>query len=262
MTPSLVVTTSRKPAPLAEREAADWAARLAARAVPRTGRAIGTLCREEGVQGVLVISAHRPPTYVSADETVHYFYHPGMALTRVKHLIAGKGDPMVTVMGLAPGDSVLDCTLGRASDAIVASFVVGPTGRVIGLESSPLIAALTIHGLQTYVPPNRKVEAAMRAIDARHTDHLAFLRACSNDAFEVVYFDPLFSEPVTASSAMQPLRPLADDQPLSHQAVAEARRVASRSVVVKERPRAPLWKELGVTRVGGGKNSSIAYGVL
>jgi len=259
---SLVVTTSRQADPRAERDAAAWAARLAVRSVPRAGRSIPTLCRDEEVEGALVHSSGRPPTYVSADGSVRYFYHPGMALTRIKHLRAGKGDPMVTAMGLAPGDRVLDCTLGRAADAIVAGFVVGPTSRVVGLESSLLLAELTIHGLGTYTPPNREVEAAMRAIDARHAEHLAFLRACPDGAFDVVYFDPLFSEPVPASSAMQPFRPLADHPPLAPEAVAEARRVARRCVVIKERPRAPLWAQLGVKRLVGGKGSSVAYGTL
>jgi 16S rRNA (guanine1516-N2)-methyltransferase len=259
---SLVVTTSRQANPLAEREASDWAARLDVPSAQRAGRSVPAVCRDEAADGVLVISSERPPTYVSADGRVRYFYHPGMALTRIKHLVAGKGDPMVTAMSLVPGDRVLDCTLGRAADAIVATFVVGPTGCVVGLESSPLLAALTIHGLRTYTPPNRNVEAAMRAIDARHAEHLAFLRACPDRAFEVVYFDPLFSEPVAASSAMQPLRPLADHRPLAQAAVAEARRVARRCVVIKERPRAPLWEKVGVKRLVGGKGSSVAYGVL
>ena len=259
---SLVVTTSRQADPLADRDATVWATRLAVRPAPRGGRSVPALCRDEGVDGALILSSERPPTYVSAGGSVRYFYHPGMALTRIKHLRAEKGDPMVTAMGLRPGDRVLDCTLGRAADAIVASSVVGPTGRVVGLESSLLLAELTIHGLSTYTPPNQDVEAAMRAISARHAEHLTFLRACPDSAFDVVYFDPLFSEPVAASSAMQPLRPLADHGPLAPEAVAEARRVARRCVVLKERPRAPLWQQLGVRRFAGGRGSSVAYGIL
>jgi hypothetical protein len=259
---SLVVTTSRNPDALAAHEAEQWAARLGVRAVRRGGRSMAALCREESVVGALVISSARPPTYLSADGSLSYFYHPGMALTRIKQIAKGLGDPMVKAMELQEGDRVLDCTLGRAADAIVASHVVGPSGKVVGLESSPLLAELTIHGLRTYSPPNRAVEAAMRAIEAHRAEHLSFLAACPDDAFDVVFFDPLFAEPVAASSAMQPLRPLADHRPLSLEAVAEARRVATRSVVVKERPRSPLWETLSVRRFVGGKGSSVVYGVL
>jgi len=262
MASSFVVTTSRLADSAAQREAHDWAARLSTRVVPRGGRSIEALCRDERVEGALVISSAAPPTYLSADQSVRYFYHPGMALTRIKFLLQGKEDPMVRAMQLAEGDRLLDCTLGRAADAVVASFVVGATGRVVGLESSPLIAELTLHGLQSYEPPNPRVRTAMRAIDARRADHLPFLQTCPDHAFDVVYFDPLFSEPVAASSAMQPLRPLADHRPLSEEALAEARRVAARCAVIKERSRSPLWSRWGVRHIVGGKSSSIAYGVL
>jgi 16S rRNA (guanine1516-N2)-methyltransferase len=257
-----VVTTSRRPGATAAAEAEGWAERLGVRCVSRCGRSISMLCREDGVAGVLVISSAKPPTFVSADRGIHYFFHPGMALTRVRNIRRGMGDPMITAIELGEGDTVLDCTLGRGADAIVASYVVGARGRVVGLESSPLLAELTIEGLRTYEPPSEAVAAAMRAIDARQGDHLDFLQAAEARSFDVVYFDPIFGEPVEASSAMQPLRPLADDRPLAPEAVEEARRVARRAVVIKERPDAELWQQLGVRHFAGGKKSSIAYGII
>jgi len=256
------VTTSLKPDFSAGSQAAAWAERLRCRAVSRSGRSIASLCREEGVEGALVISSAKPPTFVSADGAIRYFFHPGMSLTRIRNLRKGMGDPMVTAMQLAEGDSVFDCTLGRAADAIVASYVVGATGRVLGVESTPLLAELTIEGLRTYEPPSEAVAAAMRAIDARCADHLDTLAQSADSSFDVVYFDPIFGEPVQASSAMQPLRPLADMRPLALEAVEEARRVASRSVIIKERPDAALWQELGVRHFVGGRKSSIAYGTI
>ncbi len=259
---SFVVTTSRRPGATATAEAEGWAERLGVRVVSRSGRSVSVLCREEGVAGVLVISSAKPPTFVSADGAIRYFFHPGMSLTRIRNIRKAMGDPMVTAMELGEKDTVLDCTLGRGADAIVASYVVGPRGRVVGVESSSLLAELTIEGLRTYEPPNESVAAAMRGIDARHGDHLDFLRAAEPRSFDVVYFDPIFGEPVEASSAMQPLRPLADDRPLAPEAVEEARRVARRAVVIKERPAADLWQQLGVHHFAGGKKSSIAYGII
>ena len=257
-----VVTTSRKTDAGASCEAVAWAERLGARAVPRGGRSIPTLCREEGVDGALVLSPGKPPTYMPGDGSAAYYYHPGMALTRLRNLEQGLGDPMVTAMALRPGDTLLDCTLGRASDALVASFVVGPTGRVVGVESSRLLAELTIHGLRTYEPTRRDLLPAFRRIEAYHGDHLPLLRSAAEDAFEVVCFDPLFEAPVEASSSMEPFRPLADSRPLDPAAVDEARRVARRCVVIKERPDARLWERLQVDRLVAGKASSIAYGVI
>jgi tRNA1(Val) A37 N6-methylase TrmN6 len=185
-----------------------------------------------------------------------------MALTRIRNLQQGLGDPMVTAMELATGDRVLDCTLGRGADALVASYVVGQTGRVVGIESSPLLAELTIHGLRAYQPARKAYAPLFRRIEALRGDHLELLRATPDGAFDVVAFDPLFEEPVTASSGMQPLRPLADHRPLTDDALAEALRVAARCVVIKERTEAALWGRLKVDRLVAGKASSIAYGVL
>ncbi len=256
------MTTSLKPDPAAGSQAAAWARRLGVRVASRSGRSIALLCREEGAEGALVISSAKPPTFVSADGAIRYFFHPGMSLTRIRNIRKGMGDPMVTAMQLAEGDSVLDCTLGRAADAIVASYVVGTTGRVLGVESTPLLAELTIQGLWTYEPPSEAVAAAMRAIDARCADHLDTLAQAGDNSFDAVYFDPIFGEPVQASSAMQPLRPLADMRPLAPEAIEQARRVAGRSVVIKERPDAALWEELGVRHFVGGKKSSITYGII
>jgi 16S rRNA (guanine1516-N2)-methyltransferase len=257
-----VVTTSQKADPGSLRDAKRWAARLGTRAVSRARRSIAALCADEGVDGALVLSPDRPPTFMSADGLLRYYYHPGMALTRIRNLCLDLGDPMVAAMGLGAGDALLDCTLGRASDALVASFVVGPTGRVVGIESSPLLAELTIHGLRTYEPSSAALTPIFRRIEAHRGDHLPFLQASPDRAFDVVCFDPLFEEPVEASSSMEPFRPLADPQPLTTDAIAEARRVASRCVVIKERPDASLWDRLQVNRLVGGKASSIAYGVI
>jgi len=259
---TFVTTTSRKTDLAALAQAEDWAGRLGVTAVPRRGRSIAVLCREEGVGGALVLSSARPPTFVSADGAVAYYYHPGMALTRIRNLVNGLGDPMVRAMELREGDWVLDCTLGRASDAVVASYVIGAAGRIVGVEASPLLAELTRHGLQTYRAAAETVTAALRRIQTVRGDHLAYLSEMPDKHFDVVYFDPVFERPVEASSAMVPLRPLADGRPLAEEAIQEARRVARRCVVVKERPRASLWGRLDVHRFISGKGSSVIYGVI
>lgn len=260
--PELVVSTSRKVNPSLHPAALAWAERLATRFVPRRDRSIAALCRDEAVPGALIISPDRPPTYSSADQSIRYFYHPGMALIRIRNIKKGMGDPMVRAMGLGEGDTVLDCTLGRASDALVAAYVVGETGTVVGIESSLLLAELTIDGLATYEPSSEALTPFFRSIDARHGDHREFLVNAEDGAYDVVCFDPLFAEPVEASSQMAPLRPLADHEPLTAETIAQAARVASRCVVIKERSGAALWGELGVEEIVAGNKSAVAYGIL
>ncbi|MGQ9730110.1 MAG: class I SAM-dependent methyltransferase [Candidatus Zipacnadales bacterium] len=239
-----------------------WAKRLGVRVVSRGRRSILRLCQEEDVAGALVLSRNRPPTYVSAEGDFRYYYHPGMALTRIRNIERGLGDPMIVAMELDSGDRVLDCTLGRAADAVVASYVVGETGRVVGIESSPLLAELTRHGLQTYQPSSQHLTCYFRAITVRQGDHLDILRASADEEYDVVFFDPLFEEPIEASEAMQSLRQLADRRPLTEEALAEARRVAARCVVIKERTNSAFWKRLPLRRLVAGRSSSVAYGVL
>jgi hypothetical protein len=169
---------------------------------------------------------------------------------------------MVDAMELGAGDSVLDCTLGRASDAIVASFVAGPAGQVVGLEIIPVIAEVTRHGLQTYESGRAELDAAMRRIEVHRADHRTYLSDVRAGAFDVVYFDPVFTTAVMESDAMVPLRALADKGTVTPETLVEARRVARRRVVVKNIAGSPLWAELGIVHFVGGSGSRVEYGVV
>ncbi|MCD7875155.1 MAG: hypothetical protein LUH17_09505 [Acidaminococcaceae bacterium] len=45
---------------------------------------------------------------------------------------------------------VLNCTMGLASDTIVASFITGAEGVVCAVEASPLLHFVVSEGLQNY----------------------------------------------------------------------------------------------------------------
>lgn len=190
------------------------------------------------------------------------YYHPGMGKPRIKRLKKGGQDPMVVAMDLSAGQSVLDCTLGLGSDALVASYVVGPSGRVVGWESIPLLAELVRRGLQEYEDDDPSVVEAMRRIRVENRDHRVALATLASRSFDVVYFDPMFREPVHLSAHMRPLRLLVDQRPLEEAVVQEALRVARRRVVIKERRDSPLFARWGVRKLVGGRNSRVVYGVL
>ena len=245
-----------------------WAERLpGAKVVPRHGKNLRQIAEENDAWAVLVIQHERVTVYLP-DEGIEYFYHPGMAKPRLKSIWRGQGDPMVTAMDLGEGDEVLDCTLGRATDAIIASYIVGPSGRVVGIESVPLIAALTEHGLKTFEfsqgrpEENEAIREAMARIEVVCADHLDYLRQAEPKSFDVVYFDPLFHRPVQESTAMIPLRALADKVPLRREAFERAKEVARRCVVVKQRRETPLWEQFPPDRVVTGRHSHIEYGVF
>lgn len=258
----LVVTTSRKMDAGRWAQAQEWAERLAAVLVLRSDRSLEDLTQEYEVAGVLVVGRERV-TYHEPAHNLEYFFHPGMARRRLRNIQLGRGDPMITAMRLRPSDTVLDCTLGRATDATVASHMVGPVGRVVGIEKVPVISWLTIQGLQHYEIKDAATREAMRRVEAYCADYTEFLPAQAEGSFDVVYFDPVFDQPLAGSSGMIPLRQLASDEPVTPEALTQARRVARRYVVIKQRIGTALWKELPFHfEIVAGGSSRIEYGVL
>ena len=189
-----------------------------------------------------------------------FAYHPGMAEIRVQQLLRGAPDHLVQALDLRSGARVLDCTLGLASDAAVAACVVGPTGRVVGLEASLLLHFAVQYGLAHYECKTPLLTAALRRVEAVHAVAGEYLAACAADSFDVVYFDPMFRHPVQGSKAMEALRPLALEEPLDRTTVELALKVAPR-VVIKERSEY-LLREYGCQEYVGGKYSRIKFGII
>lgn len=259
--PELVITTSRKPNPDIASRVEHWSRTLGATAVPRRERNIQTICREEGVRGVLIVQDDRAIYYEPAGG-IEYFFHPNLAAVRIRNIKHGAPDHMVEAMDLQPGDEVLDCTMGRAADAIICAHVVGEAGRVVAIEKVPVLAHLTIEGLRAGEFVSESFTAVMRRIDARCADHNDFLPQCKAVSFDVVYFDPIFDQPLKKSQSMEDLRALSDRDDVTPGAVREAIRVARRCVVVKQRRGAGLCERLGITDIRGGKRSRVEYGVI
>lgn len=235
------------------------AAWLRADVVPRQG-SLTQVCAAHGVAGVVVVGPERV-TYHEPARDLQYFYHPGMAKVRLHSHRRGDPDPMIQAMDAHPGDKVLDCTLGRACDALLVSWVVGEEGQVVGLEASGVLAALVRDGIARYVDPSAGLTAALRRISAHWADYREYLPQCPDGAFDIVYFDPLFDEPLESSPAMTPLRQLAETAPLTAAAVAEACRVARRRVVIKQRRGSGLWQHIPVDCVVHGRGARVEYGV-
>lgn len=259
--PDIIITTARADHPELAQRAQQWSQWLDAPVVLRNGRNLERLCTEHKARGVVVISAPRT-TYYEPDNGVEYFFHPNLASVRIHNLRVGLGDQLVQAMELGPGDEVLDCTMGRASDCILCSSVVGESGRVVGVEKVPVIAYLTVEGLQRSHFVSDRFTALMRRIDARCADYNEFLPTCADKSFDVVYFDPPFHRPITESLSMADLRALAHKEAISEEAVQEALRVARRRVVIKQRRGTALWAALGVEEIHGGRCARVEYGVL
>jgi 16S rRNA (guanine1516-N2)-methyltransferase len=189
-----------------------------------------------------------------------FFFHPNLSIVRLKQWFKGENDAMVRVAGLREGDHVLDCTLGMGSDAIVASFVTGESGRVVGLESEPLLAQMVADGLCNYVSGRPAIDMAMRRIEVINCNYRTYLAQSESDSFDVVVFDPMFRQTVYRSKAMQMLKPLANPNAVDPESVEHAMRVAKRRVLLKERCNSDEFARLGFTVVH--RSSSYAWGVI
>lgn len=235
------------------------AAELAGRFVPRKDSTLANLRRRYQDDYLLVVTANELRYY--EDEGSPLYFHPSMAFVRVKRLRKGEQDPLLAVSGCMPGDRVLDCTAGLASDSIVFAYGVGPAGHVTALESEQLLYTIIREGLQQYITGLNDVDDALRRIEVVQDNHLLYLSKLPDKSVDVVYFDPMFRDPIAASASLRPLRGLANHQALAKQAVTEAVRVARKSVVLKEMASSGEFERLGFERQRYG-NAKTAYGVI
>jgi Putative SAM-dependent methyltransferase len=123
---------------------------LGVKFVPRRKQSI-QLLQHHYNSDCLVVGKERLELY-KMGETEPFFYHPNSAMFRIKRLLRGEHDPFALAAKLSKGMKVLDCTLGLAGDAIVASFLTGKEGQVIGIEGQKYIAYLVQEGLLSWEP--------------------------------------------------------------------------------------------------------------
>jgi 16S rRNA (guanine1516-N2)-methyltransferase len=256
----VIVTTAEHPASQLVEQAVRLAGELGAQYVPRRNDTLRGLERKYGPgAGVLVVSA-AGLRYVTEDEPP-LFFHPSMALIRLKRLVKGGSDNMLSVSGAVRGDSVLDCTAGLGSDAIVFSYAVGSEGRVTALETSPLLYMVVREGLRTADTGLEEADAACRRVDLKLADHFDTLSGMPDRSVDIVYFDPMFERAVTTSSSLRPLRSHARHEPVTAETIREAARVARKTVVLKNSSDSGEFERLGFppARLS---SSSVAYGVI
>ena len=174
-----------------------------------------------------------------------YFFHPNVAMIRAKRILKGEHDPLIEVSRLQEGDSFLDCTLGYGSDSIIASLVVGDSGKVIGIESSTILAYIVKEGLQSWESQNDRINRAMRKVEVVNSNHLEFLKSVPTKSVDVVYFDPMFEESIAESNALQTMSQHSNHGTITSEAISEAKRVARKTIVLKDHFRSERFQLLG-----------------
>ncbi|QRK14031.1 class I SAM-dependent methyltransferase [Archangium violaceum] len=251
----LAVTTSGKPEDSLSARAREAARQWGLPFIPRRRKEpIGPLL-ESAAEAFIVFEREGVSLW---DKEGSFSFNPGMAHLRRLRILSGQtggDDALVRVAELRAGDHFLDCTLGLGQDALVAALVVGPSGRVVGLEKSLALHAVVSEGLKAYDygPDSCRVETV-------HADAQMYLRSLHSGSFDVVFFDPMFEKPRKSQPAFEMLRRFAEHAPLTPETLEEARRVARRWVVVKGSKYSDDLKKLGIEAEPGSRYTSVIWG--
>ncbi|MFD0771524.1 class I SAM-dependent methyltransferase [Bacillus sp. CGMCC 1.60114] len=215
---------------------------------------------EQYKQDILVVGKNRLAIYPQGTEE-SFFFHPNSAMFRVKRLMRGEHDPFLQAAQIEEGMTVLDCTLGMASDSIVASYAVGEAGQVTGLEGNRYMAYLIEKGLQQWDAGVTEINEAMQRITVKHTEHLSFLQQCADHSYDVVYLDPMFEETVLESDGIRGLKHFALYNDITDETIKEAKRVARKRVVLKDHFRSTRFEKHNFF-VYKRKSSKFHFGVI
>ncbi|WP_130859960.1 class I SAM-dependent methyltransferase [Gracilibacillus phocaeensis] len=219
-----------------------------------------TALKRQYQQDVLVVGSDQ--LYLSPlHQTEKVFFHPSLAMIRAKRIANGESDTFISATGLKTGMSLLDCTLGLACDSTIASLVVGEAGKVTGLEGSASLSILLKEGLSTLDTGFPILNEAMRRIEVIGLEHLSHLQTLPDNSYDVVYFDPMFTETITESIHIQALQGTVLSNSLSGLTIEEAKRVASRRVVLKDHWQSKRFVQFGFTQLKR-KTSLFHYGIM
>ncbi len=235
------------------------AAELEAPYIQRNKRSIAAI-QKLTEKDILVVGKNRIEIHpIHGEEPL--FFHPNSAMFRMKRIMKGEFDPFIQASGLAEGNTILDCTLGLGSDSIVASIVVGETGKVVSLEGNKYLYYLLKGGLKSWDTGYPMMNEAMTRIEIKHKTYEHFLDTCPSKSFDVVYFDPMFEETIEESEGIKGIRKFAIYSTLSPEAIKAAKRVAKQKVVLKDHWKSEQFERHGFT-VFKRKTAKFHFGVI
>lgn len=255
----MIITTGDQPAQATADRARTLAAKTGVRYLPRNRTSLPKLSLQSDDGDILIVLEGGARLYRHDGEDMHF--HPSMSFVRAKRVLRGEPDPMLEAAKLLPGDTVVDCTAGLGADSAIFSLGTGAEGQVLALEQSLQLWSLLHEGFANYVSGVKEYDEALRRIKLLRSDHLQALKDLPDKSADVVYFDPMFRDPVSESSAISPLRAFANNSSLSQEAVREACRVARKVVVLKEKKDSGEFERLGFTPCLRSQ-AKIVYGVI
>ncbi|MBU8878962.1 class I SAM-dependent methyltransferase [Bacillus sp. FJAT-29790] len=255
----MIITTAGRTNEEMTKQAKNIANELNGRFIERNKRSVWTIQQMER-DDCIVVGKERLELY-PIGENAPFFFHPNSATFRIKRLIKGEHDPFIEAACLQVGKTLLDCTLGLASDSIVASYVVGNDGKVTGIEGNPYLAYMVKKGLQTWESGISEMNQAMKQIQVNNDLSLSYLKSLANNSYDCVYFDPMFEEHILESDGIKALSRFAIYKEITQELINEAIRVAKERVVLKDHFRSTRFEEFHFD-VYKRKTSKFHFGVI
>ncbi|WLR52972.1 class I SAM-dependent methyltransferase [Bacillus tianshenii] len=255
----LIVTTAGRRNSTNKVAALDAAAQLGGTFYNRIDESVSTL--KERYQADILVAEKGRFTYYPYDSDERIFFHPNASMFRMKRVLKEEGDPFISTAGIERGMTVLDCTLGLGADSTIASLAVGEEGAVTALEIHPVIAFLVRNGYKQYETHHSEIMAAMRRIHVLNEDYCTYLKQQADNTFDIVYFDPMFTDGELQSDGLKGLKHVAGYESLTADVVGEAMRVAKKRVVLKDHFRSQRFKQFGFHQYIR-KTSAFHYGVI
>jgi 16S rRNA (guanine1516-N2)-methyltransferase len=227
----VAITTDRKPSKEMIEEATKLSEKLGAPLVKRRHLTINAI-RKAFNRNVLVVNRDLTLTLHTL-RGQKLFFHPGLFKIRLLNYLQTGKEAMVEAMDLKEGETVLDCNLGLAQDALMAAFV--SKRKVVGVEKDPVIYEIVKRGLRKYMPSGKLKVAdfAFKLVEPHLSDNYLFLRGLPDKSFDIVYFSPMFVKPKWHCDVMSPFREVAPKDFISPETLKEAERVARKRVVIK-----------------------------
>lgn len=199
--------------------------------------------------------------FAETKDNGRFSFHPGTAMFRFKRWLQGEREPFLEATNLQGGDRIVDCTMGFGADALMASLQVGDEGKIIGLEKSAIPAFLFQQSQHIADLEHKELNAALRRIEFHHQDSLLYLTTLPDNSVDVIYFDPLFDQTIEESTNFASHKFIASKDQLSEEWIREAKRVATKRLVLKAHFKSPLFKLYGFKQLRR-KSAKFHFGVL
>ncbi len=246
---NVIVSTSAKTIPEQITYAKELARQLSLSYVERKKQSIEKLLGQ--TEGVLLVYKEKL-VFVQADGRT-FSFHPDTAMLRIK----APHDALLDLIG-KPNKRILDCTMGLASDSLV---MASAGNQVTAVEESPLIHLIVSQGLAALATSDSPLALAAQSIETVCGDSLAFLEHQADDSFDIVYFDPMFSETIQESKNLDSLSALANPSRLTEKMLSQAKRVAKEAIVIKAHFRDTVFEEFDFERQVR-PNQKFHYGIV